>query len=562
MPDYKPATCAYCNADTWCEIRGNGKPQCRACEAERFFELVLYAPIGFKLLPWQRKDIRAIYGTVRAEDGLRQYRRILEAVAKKNGKTFMVGGAPLYHLIVEADRIDNPKAYGAAAAKDQAGLVFEAALRLIKGNPALTTKLRVLESTKRIIRRDGHGSYNVLSADGDLQDGIEPSLNLLDELHRWKTNKAHTLYTVMLKGTISQPEPLSLQITTAGGDENESPIWHAEHEFALKVLDGSLQSSRFYASIYSADAKRLDKEPEYWKSREARVAANPSHEDLGGFLKDEAIVEELDKAIANPHKKNEYLRYHLNIAASSLAEQVIDMAQWQQCGGDVDLRIWPEYDVELLIRKWGLIDKPCYAGVDASWTIDMTALVLVFPPVDSEPWSLVPFFWVPEGRMSELERRTRAPISAWADQGMIEVTEGNSVDLLGVLEKIRWANRMFELREVAFDPWNFRDQGATLNGESIMAVDISQNFAMLNEPTKKLLEFYGDGNIRHGNHPVLNWHARCLALKNDGKDNVQPSKPKRQMSAKRVDGISATVTALSRALIGAREGSFGLIELG
>jgi hypothetical protein len=38
----------------------------------------------------------------------------------------------------------------------------------------------------------------VPSADGDLQDGIEPSLALpslplLDELHRWKTARAKTL---------------------------------------------------------------------------------------------------------------------------------------------------------------------------------------------------------------------------------------------------------------------------------------------------------------------------------------------------------------------------------
>ena len=69
MADYRPETCAYCLTDTWCEIRANGKPQCRACKVERFFETVLYAPLGFSLLAWQRKVLRDLYGTVHAETG-------------------------------------------------------------------------------------------------------------------------------------------------------------------------------------------------------------------------------------------------------------------------------------------------------------------------------------------------------------------------------------------------------------------------------------------------------------------------------------------------------------
>jgi phage terminase large subunit-like protein len=37
-------------------------------------------------------------------------------------------------------------------------------------------------------------------------------------------------------------------------------------------------------------------------------------------------------------------------------------------------------------------------------------------------------------------------------------------------------------------------------------------------------------------------------LQGDHKDNVQPTKPERGKSSKRIDGISATVTALARAM--------------
>ena len=547
MADYRPETCAYCQTDTWCEIRANGKPQCRACKVERFFAEILYPPLGYRLLPWQRKVLRDLYGTVSPESGRRRYRSAYISVGKKNGKSFLIGGLPLYHLLMEDER--NPEAYGAAAAKDQAGLVFKAAAQLVAANPHLQARLKVLPSTKRILRYDGGGFYAVLSADGDLQDGIEPSLAIRDEVHRWKTLRAETLRDVLVKGQISRVEPLDIGITTAGA-EYESQLWWREYQQAKKVLDGSLPSDTFYAAIWEADVKRIESDPEYWKSREARIAANPSHEDLGGFLKESAIVGELEKALAEPSERSKYLRYHLNMPLKAAEDPVIDMAKWQQCGGGVDMREWPEYDFDLLIHKWGLVDKPCWAGVDASWTTDLTAVVFVFPPFDGgETWTLLPFFWMPQERVAELERVCRVPHSTWIRQGFIEATAGNGIDMRAVKQRIHWGRELFELREMPFDRFNFRTQAMELLDEGIEAVEITQSFLHLSHPTKFLLSAYVDQKIRHGNNPVLNWMASCLQLQYDHKDNCQPSKPERGKSAKRIDGIAATVTALARATV-------------
>ena len=426
MAEYRKVTCAYCAADTWCEIRSNGKPQCRACKVERFFAEILYPPLGYSLLPWQRKVLRDLYGTVSPEDGRRRYRSGYISVGKKNGKSFLIGGLPLYHLLMEDEQY--PEAYGAAAAKDQAGLVFKAAAQLVAANPDLDARLRVLASTKRILRRDGRGFYGVLSADGDLQDGIEPSLVIRDEVHRWKSLRAETLHDVITKGQISRDEPLDIGITTAGA-EYESRLWWREYQRAKNVLDGSLKLDTFYAAIWEADLDRIESDPEYWKSREARVAANPSHEDLGGFLRDSAIVGELEKALAEPSERSKYLRYHLNVPLKASEDPVIDMAKWHQCGGGVDLREWHEYDVDRLLAEWGLRSQPCWAGVDASWTTDLTSVVFAFPPFDScEVWTLLPFFWAPAAKVPELERVCRMPFPTWIRQGFIEATPGNSID--------------------------------------------------------------------------------------------------------------------------------------
>jgi len=152
--------------------------------------------------------------------------------------------------------------------------------------------------------------------------------------------KAETVRTVLLKGMISRApvvdgvqtgEPLMIQTTTSG-DEHECPLWFSEYEYARHVLDGSIEDPAYYAAIYQADPKRIESEPEYWKSREARVAANPSHEDNGGFLADSEIEAEMKIAIARPEQYANFVRLNLNVPCVATGTPVINMPLWCQGG--------------------------------------------------------------------------------------------------------------------------------------------------------------------------------------------------------------------------------------
>lgn len=508
----------------------------------------MYSHIGYQVLPWQEYELRAIYGTVVPETGIRQYRSAYVEACKKNGKTFLVGGLPIYHLTAEG--VTKPEAYGAAATKEQAGLVYKAAVELIEANPILTKRLRLLKSVKRILQRDGPGFYQVLSGDGKGTDGVEPSLVIKDEVHRWAGAKAETLWQVLSKGQISRDEPLEVRISTAGA-EDESMLWNEERDFAKAKIAGEFEASTYYASIYQADEKRVQEEPEYWKTREARVTANPSHEDNGGFLKDTAIVEELQKAQTKTGGINDYLRYHLGIRVSSTQESAIDMPQWQTSGsvGGVDMREWPTYDYDLLIHKWGLAETPAFVGVDASWSIDLSAVSVVFPPRDGcLRWRALVFLFMPAAKVKERESKDNVPYSDWVKKGFITACPGAKNDYAALKQRIKWACEMFSVREVGFDPWDFQTVADQLSEEGLNMVSVKQDFAHLSEATKALIGEYQDSNFEHGNNPVLNFNARCLALQYDRKDNVQPAKPERLKSKKRIDGMAATVIGMSRAM--------------
>lgn len=491
----------------------------------------MYERISYSLLPWQRRILRDIYGTVDLETGLRKYKQAYISMGKKNGKTFLVGGLPLYHLMVERTEFQ-PLALGAASAKGQASLVFDAAKSLIEPNPTLRQEFRVLKGTKRIVHQKTGRPYQVLASDGDVNDGEGPSLVLIDELHRWKNAKHQENRDVLVKGTRARREPLVVMITTAG-ETHECPMWSNEHGYARQVLSGSLKSDTYYAAIWEADHERLKVDAEYWKTREARVAANPSHEDHpGGFIKDSVLVEDLEKALQIPDEQRKYFRYTLNVEVSSEA-RYIPAPDWRRCA--TPLR--------------GLIDRTCFAGVDLGSTSDMTALVLVFPDKDGT-FDVLPYFWAPQERLAELERQTKAPYQRWVKEGLLIATPGHSVPPGAVAEKLAWASQNFALREVCYDPWHANEMAQELIDEhGMVCAKVHQNFALLSEPTKKVAALCADGMIRHGGHPILDWHADCATIRADGRDNIMLVKPERLREHKRIDGIAALVNAMVRALV-------------
>lgn len=518
----------------------------RAGAAINFFQRILkhgkgaFAGKPFLLMGWQKQIIADIFGVVDVE-GNRQYQKAYIEVPKKNGKSELAAGVALYCLI--ADDEPGAEVYSAAASKDQAALVYKVAASMVDKSPILSKRLRVLRSTKTILKRnDPESFYRAISADGDLQDGINPHCIIADELHRWKVGKALDLWEILERGTIARRQPLMLAITTAGV-QDESPLCWRLHEYARQVRDGIFSDPHFYGKIYGA-APTDD-----WADVRTWVKANPSLEVteemqamegmtrrelagiVPGFLKLSALQKLYTGAVNDPQQATEFKRFHLNIWGQA-ENRAIDMRQWAACG--TELR--------------ALVERPCYAGVDLSSTTDLTALALLFPSEDGS-FDFLPFFWMPEDSIRERERRDKVPYSEWVRKGLIEATPGNVVDYRQVKKKLRWAREVFELKDVGFDPWNSRQVSVELIDEGFNCVEVSQGYRAISEPTKKLLELVTSGNCRHANHEVLRWNADCLAVRSDGNDNIRPSKPNRMTSSKRIDGMVAIIIALARAIV-------------
>jgi phage terminase large subunit-like protein len=503
--------------------------------AIRFFERRLthtkgkFARKPFTLPPWQRKIVGEVFGTV-DHKGKRLYTKVYIEVPKKNGKTELAAGFADYLLLV--DQEPGAEIYSVASTRDQASLCFRTAAQMVRQNDQLMEMVDIHRSSKTLnLKDDPECFYKAISADADTGDGINPHAAVYDELHRQKTRD---LWDVIEFGMDTREQPLLIAITTAGVF-GESPICQELHDYARNVINGTFKDPHFYAVIYSLDPEEdwtFEGQPEKRKNGKLIAPAtgwykaNPA---LGDFLPVARIREACERAKKIPSSQSSFRRFRLNQWVNQ--ESIwIPNHEWKACGEPFDAA--------------SLVGEECYAGLDLSTNLDVTAFVKVFGKDDNV--LVLADFWLPEEDLVERCRRDMVPYDVWAKQGLVHLTPGSVIDYDYIESVIKEQSEIYQISELAYDRWNASAIVTHLMDHGLTMVPIAQSFPALSTPTKELERRIMNRTIRHNNNPVLAWMMDCCSLKQDTKDNVMPVKPDRRKSSKRIDGVLALIMALDR----------------
>ena len=204
------------------------------------------------------------------------------------------------------------------------------------------------------------------------------------------------------------------------------------------------------------------------------------------------------------------------------------------------------------VREENLEGRICYGGLDLSSTTDITAFVLVFPPLDDQDkYCILPYFWLPEETLPLRVKRDHVMYDIWAQQGFIQTTEGNVIHY-GYIEKfIEELGKKYNIREIAFDRWGAVEMVQNLEGMGFTVVPFGQGFKDMSPPTKELMKIVLEKRIAHGGHPVLRWMMDNIFIRTDPAGNIKADKEK---STEKIDGAIAMIMGLDRALRGGMGG--------
>lgn len=456
-----------------------------------------------KLREWQKSDIRRIY------DNPHVTRRAILSFGRKNGKTALAAFLLLLNLCSKAAR-PNSQLYSAAQSRDQAGLLFGLAAKIVRMSPELINFVVVRDTAKQLFCPELGTLYKALSAEASTAYGLSPVFIVHDELGQVKGPRSQ-LYEALETATGAQERPLSVVISTQAATDAD----------LLSVLIDDAKAGhdkRVVLSLYTADP---DLDP---FDEETIRLANPA---FGDFLNADEVRAMAEDARRMPSRENEFRNLILNQRVE-VNNPYIPRAVWEACNGAVS-----EFT------------GPVYAGLDLSETSDLTALVLVSNI--GGKWHVKPTFWLPEEMLLERSRKDSVPYDLWRQAGYLETTPGSSVEYEWVAGQVRDLFEQYDIRKVGFDRWNWRHFKPWLEklGMSEKEIGCFEEFGQGTQsmsPALRTLEsLVLNKNIQHGGHPVLNM---CIANAVASSTDASNRKLVKTKSRGRIDGAVALAMAV------------------
>lgn len=278
-------------------------------------------------------------------------------------------------------------------------------------------------------------------------------------------------------------QPLFFLITTAGN--NTESICYEVHQKALDIMEGRKHDTTFYPVIYGAGVDEDWTDPNVW------LKANPS---LGETIQMDKVIAACDSAKQNPGEENAFRQLRLNQWVKQ-SIRWMPMEKWDACNFK-----FSEDDLE---------GRVCYGGLDLSSTTDITAFVLVFPPMDEDDkFVVLPYFWVPEDTLDLRVRRDHVQYDLWERQGYLQTTEGNVVHYGYIEQFIEKLGERFNIKEIAFDRWGAVQMVQNLEGMGFTVIPFGQGFKDMSPPTKELMKLVLEKKIAHGGTSCLSCKRR------------------------------------------------------
>lgn len=449
-----------------------------------FIERYCCAPEGalvgkpIVLQPFQKKFILEVY-----DNPAGTHTGIL-SIGRKNGKTALIAGIALAH-IAGPEAVENSQIVSGAMSKDQAAILFKLMVKMINFSPELQSRIKIFPSGKRLLGLSKNVEYAALAAEGKTTHGLSPILAIMDELGQVKGPTDEFVQAVeTAQGAYENP--LYLVISTQAPTAND---------LLSRMIDAE-PNPQIVKHVYAAPEECDLDDEEAWR------AANPA---LGVFRSLTDLKKQIDKAKAQPSQENGVRNLILNQRVDAVSP-FCPRTVWELNGAEPVRR--PKQRV--------------YGGLDLSEVNDLTALVLV----DADDGSVFPTFWLPEYDLKGRSERDKVPYDQWEKQGFLQAIPGKTIQYRFVAQYLRRVFDDFDVQLLGFDRYNMpflkewltrpdTKTGAPLFSQQEIdkLVDFGQGTASMTPALRELEVKLIEGQLRHGNHPVLtvcNHNARVV----------------------------------------------------
>lgn len=504
----------------------------KLAHVERIIDFIerLIVPSGkgkgkpFKLRPFQKKFIYAVYGLLDANE-LRIVLRAILSIGRKNGKTMLLACLIIVHLC-GPEATANGEIFSVANSREQAAKVYKYAAQIVRADPELSSIIKIIDSTKSMVCYQNGTVYRALAAEVTTSFGENPTFIVYDELAQAKNRALYDSMDTSMGARMESGEagedPLFISISTQSPDP--------QHILSQLIDDGlSGKDPTTVCHLYEVP----EEEENIFDSARIWKLANPA---LGDFRSLKEMKTAASRAKRMPTFEASFRNLYLNQRVDA-ESPLIPRAEWMGCKG--------EYEIE---KGSGL-----YLGLDLSGKIDLTALIGVS---DKDKDEILSWFFKPEETLKEHEKRDRVPYSTWVKQGFIETSPSRAIQYSWIANRLAQINTDYNIIALAFDRYRIDDLQNALRYigvetyidekdekrfPAIRLIPWGQGYKDMTPAVEALQISVLDRKLLHNGNPVLTWNISNAIAISDAAGNLKLDKSKTRF---RIDGAVALCMAV------------------
>lgn len=446
------------------------------------------------------------------------------SIGRKNGKTGLIAGLLLAH-IAGPEAVENSQIVSGALSKDQAAIVFKLARKMVDMSKELTDRVRIFPSVKALLGIRKNVEYNALSAEAKTKHGLSPILIIFDEMGQVR-GPTNDFVTALETAQGAYDNAMKIIIST------QAPT---DVDMLSQIIDAQLATPdpHIVVHVHTTPMERtlLDGTVEEvpMGDEESWLLSNPA---LGVFRSLNDMRKLAVKAVAQPSFEPEFRNLNLNQRVEASAP-FVSRSIWQANGETPEVR--PRRRV--------------YGGLDLSSVSDLTAAVLV----DEDDGAVFPYFWLPDHGLRERSKRDKVQYDVWAEMGFLQTTPGKAIQYRHVALYLRQIFDQFDIQLFGFDRYlmaflkEWLEKPDEKTGEPLFSpheidkfVEFGQGTASMTPALRDLEVKLLEGQLRHGNHPILNMCAFNAKVVGDSGARKFDKKKTRG----RIDGMVALAIAV------------------
>lgn len=458
---------------------------------------------------FQKAYIMALFGFISDLTGFRQYRESLFMVARKNGKSTMASGLALYMMI--ADNEPGAEIFSVASKKDQARIIFDETLNMVKQSPDLSKFIKKRKTD--LYFEPTMSKFQPLGKNSDTLDGLNTHLCVIDELH---SIKDRNIYEVMKQSMSARRQPLLIMVSTSGMLREN--IFDDIYLYASSLVDGLFEDETFLPIIYELDDQKE------WETPTAWYKANPGLETI---KKLDDLENKVNRAANSPKDLAGILCKDFNV--KTIGSQ--SWLTWE------DINNESTFDLERFKGKYFI------GGGDLSITGDLTCATALMMDKDTQEIFIHQMYWLPRDKFDDRVQKEKIPYDIWLKKGLLRLCNGNTIDYADVTA---WFLELVNVHGITpawiyYDAYSARYWVDEMQSHGFDMVRCIQGAKTLSLPMQQLGADLQAKKINYNNHPILKWCLTNTGIQTDRNGNIVPIKA--QSAKMRIDGTASMLDA-------------------